>query len=236
MSAIEEMLKSGNIRPVRGTLWGMAYTEAEVERIEGIGGVKVASVLDSGLVLPSLTDEVADSYQSVMYVVLAIGNEEPGQWSWEESGVKPYVIVASRAAAGMNQGERKWMNLKWSEIMAIGEPIGSDPPMRPAPGYILIKEDDKTNDRESGVLASNAEMAYHYENPGIVWGTVLSLPKVKDFDGSNLDGLKVGDRVAAPYTRASGGTEWLTAEDGMRVLPINEVLMVQDGCSDEGGP
>jgi len=232
---IERMLKDGNVRPARGTIWAMAYTEAEFERIDGIGTIKLGATLDSGLVLPSLSDDVSDSYKSVMYVVLAIGPEEPGQWSWEAAGVRPYVMVASRAAAGMNQGDRKWMNLKWNEIMAIGEPKDQWPPMRPAPGYILIQEEEKMNDRESGVVASNVDMAYHYENPGIVWGEVLSLPKDTGFAETFLDGLKVGDRVAAPYTRASGGTEWLTAEDRMRVLPINEVLMVDDVTGTERG-
>ncbi len=83
------------------------------------------------------------------------------------------------------------------------------------------------------MVASSGDMAYHYENPGIVWGKVLSLPRDISFGETFLDGLKVGDRVAAPYTRASGGTEWLTAEDRMRVLPINEVLMVDNGTGDE---
>ncbi len=101
MNYIERMLRDGNVRPARGTLWAMAYTDAEFERIDGIGTIKLGATLDSGLVLPSLSDEVSDSYKSVMYVVLALGSESPEQWSWEGSGVRPYVMVASRAAAGM---------------------------------------------------------------------------------------------------------------------------------------
>ena len=237
MQYMENLLKQGNVRPARGTVWAMAYSDVELEMIEGIGTVKLESKLESGLVLPSLSTDTSDAYKSVMYVILAVGAEEPGQWSWEEVGIEPYVMVASRSAAGMNQGQsdRKWMNLKWNEIMAIGEPLGSWPPMRPAPGFILIQEEEKMNERESGVIASSGDMAYHYENPGIVWGEVLSLPKVKDFGETFLDDLEVGDRVAAPYTRASGGTEWLTAEDRMRVLPINEVLMVDDVARTERG-
>lgn len=224
---IEECLRAGDVRPANGTLWAMAFDpRRETIRVDGVGTLQIALKTESGIVIPEKGNPLMGAYTSVQYVVLALGRESRDQWSWEDGGVYPYVIIAARAAAGLNQGSgKKYMNFKWDEIMAVGNPEGEWPPMSPAPGYVMIEEEQATSERESGLVIASAEVNYRMENPSIIWGRVVSVPK----DGSEED-VSVGDRVAVPYSRAAGGTEWLEAEGGLRVVPSDEILMVDDAA------
>lgn len=230
---IESAIEAGNVRPARETVWAMAWTPgAETIEVDGIGRVKAKGVTDSGLILASDRTAFADDYRAELFIVVAIGNEGPEQWSWADAGLEEFVAIAVRPIAGIETKGSRFRNFKWTEIMAIGNQDEAGVPMLPAPGYVLLQmDDDKAEDERGGVLVSNPQTLHHLGHRGMRWGTVLALPKCEWTDPDEFgmpDKLAVGDRVAVPYGRHNGATEWLEAEDGMKVVPLKDVMLREE--------
>lgn len=235
---LEAMLEEDRVRPLPGHLIGMKVTQNEHVDLEGYGKVAVSGVTAGGLVLVSNDTKEAEHYKAKLVTVLVLG-DEPDQWkcrwfdksrNWKttfaEQGIDLGTVVAVRAVSGVDQVKgSKFLQLRYDEISAIGQPEGSDgPDMLPAPGWVLVRiESPEKIDR--GVLVYDG-LEQVLQEGNMTYGTVIGLPR-----GYPFSDIKVGDRICFPTHTGVGATEFVDFEGGLRCLPIDDVLGVEDVAS-----
>lgn len=225
---IRELLLAGRLTPKPGSLWCEKLFETKQLDLPGIGQV-TGTMTASGLVLVGNKSTQDEAVRSKVVLVRAVG-EPPPRWStrwfdkervwpteWSEQGIDIGTVIMVRAVAGVEQGiDDKYIEIRYDEIVAIGQPVGTDgPDMLPAPGWILLDVDPGDDEHVGAVWVGEARDAL--ENNHIQWGVVHGLPE--GYDGS----LGVGDRVGFPrYV----WTEYVQT-GSLRYMPQDEVLCVE---------
>lgn len=226
---IRELLLKGALRPKPGSLWGEKLFENKQLELQGIGTV-TGTVTDSGLVIVGAKSTQDEAVRSKVVLVRAVG-EPPPRWhtrwfdnertwptDWDEQGVDVGTVVMVRAVAGVEQGvDDKYIEIRYDEIVAIGQPLDTDgPDMLPAPGWLLLDVDPGQEDTIGKVWVGDSRDAL--ENNQIQWGIVKALPV--GYDGT----LRLGNRVGFPRFV---WTEYVQVGE-MRYMPQDEVLVVSD--------
>lgn len=239
-SFLATALASGKIRPTPGHLWCEKLATVSSVDVDGIGSVSVSEITSSGLVVVSERTEEADTVLGNLLVVRAIGEDPPPprgwhtyhlsrerSWplgTWKDQRIEVGTVIAIRAVAGVNQGrDRKYVQVRYDEIAAIGAPLDEPddaPAMYPGPGWVLVRLDDYDGDDTSsgGVYVGEGRKDV-FDNGGVIWGEVYSLPR-----GFSDPSVHPGARVAVPRWQS---TEYLELEGGIRAVPWGDVLAVE---------
>jgi len=214
-SELMVLAQQGRVQCLKGTLLAIKYhPDRKLEQVEGVGLVKYRDA-GEGLIVPILDGVLGDNFKAIYLVVIALGEADPGRfgWTWADQALERGTIIAINSRAGLNQSsESDFLQVRQDEIAVIGE--------LPAPGWVLVQEDD-TTPQVGNILVSSGALAGRLESKGELWGTVLAVAP----DDPTLDGLGQGDRVAIPYRVTGGGaTEFLTFDGGIRAVPTGDVL------------
>jgi len=240
-SFLATALAHGKIRPTPGHLWCEKLASVSSVDVDGLGSVSVSEVTSSGLVLVSDRTEEADTVLGNLLVVRAVGEDPhlPQGWhtyhlgrevswplgTWEGQCIEVGTVIAIRAVAGVNQGrDRRYVQVRYDEIAAIGAPLDEPedaPAMYPGPGWVLVRLDTPKDDTFGSVYVGEGRRDV-FENGGVHWGTVYSLPR--GFSEPFL-GVSIGSRVAVPRWQS---TEYLELEGGIRAVPWGDVLAVEE--------
>lgn len=238
-SFLASSLAQGKIRPTPGHLWCEKLSTVSSMDVDGIGAVSVSSVTASGLVVVSDRTEEADTVLGNLLVVRAIGEDPPPprgwhtyclgreqSWplgTWKDQRITIGTVIAIRAVAGVNQGrDRKYVQVRYDEIAAIGAPLDEPddaPAMYPGPGWVLVRLDKPVDDMHGSVYVGEGRKDV-FENGGVHWGTVYSLPR-----GFQDPSVRVGSRIAVPRWQS---TEYLELEGDIRAVPWGDVLAVEE--------
>lgn len=232
-SYLEAMLEEDRVRPMPGFLIGMKDTKNSVVEVEGFGNVSVSGTTASGLAIVSNDNEMAEHYKALLVTAVVVG-PPPDKWkcrwykkkrdwhtTWQEQGIDVGTKLAFRAVAGVEQ-ERgsRFVQLRYDEICAIGQPEGSDgPDMLPAPGWVLVQMCEESEYKGSLELYSGLSDVLN--NGNMSYGVVIGLPR-----GYSDGDMEVGDTICFPTHTAVGATEYVTFEGGLRCLPMDDVLGV----------
>ena len=223
---IEGALQSGRIRPVKGTVWAQKFLQEPVT--------------SAGIIIPDLKTSEDRAFEAEMYVIRAMG--EPiafdvesceihdticYKYDWDSQTIDIGTVVGCTPAAGLNQ-ERfsEYIQLRWDEIVAIGQPLDedgglsdSDYPMLPAPGWFLIQVDNRSY--EGAIHIPNPEAEAFVANRSCVWGQIVG--EARGWKSSA--GLSLGDLLCVPRFAHSTGAIWLEVEKGaLRFVREHDVL------------
>ena len=236
---ISQALDEGRIRPLSGFLWAERLQTEEVESVEGLGNVRVSGKTDSGLVLIDMNDSETEMIDSFLFVVRVLGND-PNDWhfryfererswnaSWGSQRIGVGTVIAVRPVSGVGQSKTShFRQFRWDEVVAVGRPLDEDayPDMLPAPGWVLLQMDaDEEQTTGSGLVLGGAINKRLYDGR-MDWGTVVALPHGLEDEYS----VTLGDRVGTPYHRGAGATEWLDFDGGLRAVPYDDLLLVEE--------
>lgn len=233
---LEAMLEEGRVRPLPGHLYAAKLTKNQHVELAGYGDIAVSEIRDSGLVIVSNDTKEAEHYKALSCVVLTRG-EDPDRWTtrwydkrrdwgttFAQQGIEEGTIVTIRAVAGVDQTKgSRYLQLRYDEINAIGQPEGEDTPdMLPAPGWVLVKLHEEES-QERGGLQLYDGLVELLDHGNMRYGTVIGLPR-----GYTDGDIAVGDTICFPTHTGVGATEFIEFEGGLRCLPIDDVLGVQD--------
>jgi hypothetical protein len=144
--------------------------------------------------------------------------------SFEEQKIEVGTVLAVRAIAGSEQDSSShFIQVRYDEICAIGKPFdevgGFD--MLPAPGWVLVQKDEATTPKST--LYNYDSLAQVMVDGWGTWGTIIELPR-----GVNSNDLRVGDHVMFPSHAGVGSTEYVEFGGGIRCLPLEDILLVQE--------
>lgn len=236
MSEYESLLKSGRLRPVRGSLIGVKYRPDLVDAGEGVGMIK-GDLTESGLVVVAKMDEAPEDalLASTAVVVRALG-EDPERWrsrfqnlewdhrtGWADQKIEAGTIVFARGVAQAPLGpDSDYVQLRYDDIAGVAVPLDEpgDIPARPAPGFVLVKKSEYGG-RIGSIILKEDYAEVLSEGAG-ARGTVAALPRGDTLAGP--DGVRVGMEVTFPRYSLS---EYVDLEGGFRLLPYEDVLTVE---------
>lgn len=231
-----ELLEQGRLTPVDGCLIGRKLNWGSTVDVAGLGVTSVKETRGSGLVVVDLgsPEEAALSHTAV--VVLALG-KTPARWrtrflnvefdhrtSWAEQKIEVGTVVYARGVAQAPLGvSSEFVQLRYDDLAGIGAPLDQEggPDVLPAPGFVLVKKDEYED--KVGSLYVDSKYAEVLEEGAGAWGTIVGLAR-----GDRLaaeDGLAVGTRIGFPRYQL---TEYVDLEGGLRLLPLDDVLMVDE--------
>ena len=215
------------VRPVLPGVVAVRDTPGiHVEHVAGLGAITHRKVGDAGLIVPVLDSHVALNVKSALYLVLAVGPDDPDcDWSMAEHGIRRGVSVCATAAADDRAtASQDVVPLRQSGIAAIGQPKGSHRRMLPAPGWAVVEAETVAEERPSGIVIRNQEVAERATNAGETWGLVYALPR--DYQGDLWCGARVAIEHAPQAERftfksPSGTTLWCVRE-AAQILGVME--------------
>lgn len=232
--SLEDLLKAGRVRPVRGSLIGLKYVPELVDAGQ-FGKIK-GERTDSGLVVvkgEETSEDALTKHTTVMVVALG---DDPEAWksrfdfiewdhqtTWAKQRIEVGTLVFVRAVAAAPLGvDNDFVQLRYDDIAGVGVPLTDSyntGPCYPAPGWVLVKLDE-FNDKVGSLIVPSAQYAEVLQEGAGQWGTVSVLPR-----DNNVIDLKPGDRVLFPRYQL---TEYIDLEGGFRLLPFEDVLMVEE--------
>lgn len=226
-----------NVRPLPGFLWCEEVPDHVVRNVPGVGNVRVAEVR-SGLYIPPESKDT-NPLKGRLIVVRRVG-EDPIKWNqrwfgrerdWRttfaEQRIEEGSLLVVRKVAGCQLGDSPWFQVRHDEVCAVGVPHDEDYPvdMRPAPGWIGVQLDRLPDEQKQGGLWVRAGIRQIQEDGQGTWATVVAEPRGADTVG---DGLRIGTRVLIPSHEGVGATEIVEFGRGLRFLPLDDVLAVED--------
>lgn len=235
--SLEDLLKAGKIRPVRGSLIGLKYTPELIDVGAGIGKLKGEKTA-SGLVVVKGPEDAEDALtKHTMVMVVALG-QTPEKWEsrfgfsefdhktgWAQQHIDVGTLVFVRAVAAAPLGvDNDFVQLRYDDIAGVGVPLNDSynlGPCYPAPGWLLVKLDEHEA-KVGSIIVPSADYADVMKEGAGQWGTVYVLPRN---DILISDTLKAGDRVLFPRYQL---TEYIDLEGGFRLLPFEDVLSVEE--------
>lgn len=234
--SLEDLLKAGKVRPVKGSLIGLKYVPDLVDTGTAAGRVK-GEKTTSGLVLVQGPEDAEDALtKHTIAMVVALG-EDPVKWesrfgfsefdhktTWADQRIELGTLVFVRAVAAAPLGvDSDFVQLRYDDIAGVGVPLSEDvtAPCYPAPGWLLVKLDEHEA-KVGGIIVPSAQYAEVLQEGAGQWGTISVLPRN---DILIAGSLKVGDRVLFPRYQL---TEYIDLEGGFRLLPFEDVLSVEE--------
>lgn len=246
---LDEIFDRNGVRPMRGYVICEKYIETSRVYVDGFGWVDSRGFSDGGLLLVSKQTQEQEYVNATRYVVRRIGTT-PYEWrfrclstggSWNgprpgdpiernfhttfaQQRVVEGTVLAARAVSGTQQDRAsRFVALRYDEICAIGKPL--DEPegfeMLPAPGWVLVQKE--SSEARKDRLEVYEGLQQMIQNGNGTWGRILEIPREV-----NTNGLRVGDRVMFPTHAAVGATEYIEFGGGIRCLPLEDVLLVQE--------
>lgn len=234
---LEAMLEEDKVRPLPGHLIGLKHTKNKHIDLEGYGQIAVSQQTASGLVVVSNDTREAENYKALLVTIFVLG-DEPDKWNtrwfdkkkdWKttfaEQRIDVGTTVAIRAVSGVDQVKgSKFIQLRYDEVSAIGqaEDATDVPDMLPAPGWVLVQLDTSEHKNKAG-LHIYAGLQQVLDQGQMSYGTIIGLPR-----GYPFDDLHVGDTICFPTHTGAGATEFVEFEEGLRCLPIDDILGVVD--------
>jgi hypothetical protein len=225
------------VRPLPGFLWCEEVPDYVERTVLGLGKVRVAAIR-SGLYIPPESKD-SNPLKGRLLVVRSVG-ENPRQWhqrwfrrernwgtTWQEQAIDEGSLLVVRKVAGHALGpDSPWLQVRHDEVCAIGVRQDEDYPvdMRPAPGWVGVQLDDLPSEQQRGGLWVRAGIRQIVEDGQGTWATVVALPR--GFD-EGTEGIRMGDKVLIPSHEGVGATEFVEFGKGLRFLPFEDVLAVE---------
>jgi hypothetical protein len=247
---LDAVFEQDNVRPMPGYVICEKWTEISQVFVEGLGYISSKGFSPGGLLLASTKTVEQDNINATRVVVRRLGDSPPawkfrclstgGSWNGPSPGkaierdfhtdfptqrIDVGTVLATRAVSGSEQDRAsKFIALRYDEICAIGKPLEETDgfEMLPAPGWVLVQKDE-SKARAGALIHSYAGLDQMMADGCATWGTVLELPH-----GVNSNDLRVGDRVMFPSHAGVGATEYIEFGGGVRCLPLEDILLVQE--------
>lgn len=243
---LDQVFDDGNVVPLPGYLVCEKYTGISKTYVDGYGTVDTSEITASGLVIVSDVSQEQEFVSATRLVVRRAG-ASPHRWrfrhlttgghwggdnpgkiiekdfktTFEAQKIKPGTVVATRAVYGAEQDKQsRFTVLRYDEVCAIGKPLTEEEgfDMLPAPGWVIVQK--AIPRREDGLHIPIMTNQFITEGGG-TWCIVLEVAR-----GTDNDGLKPGDRVLIPSYATTGSTEYIEFDEGVRCLPLEDVLAV----------
>lgn len=235
----EELLNSGKLRPVQGSLIGIKY-QPELVDTGVVGRVKGRMVGDL-VVMDALEDKPEDALVASTAVVVRRLGPDPEAWrsrfqrleidhgtTWAGQRVEEGTIVFARTVAQAPLGVAgDYVQLRYDDLAGVAIPLDEEPsiPCRPAPGFLLVKLVDHGD--KVGSIYVKEDYADVLQEAAGMQATVAALPREDKFIAES--GVQVGDIVRFPRYTLS---EYIDLEGGYRLIHMEDVLTVEPGGQD----